>query len=155
MIRLRRHRCLGSAVAALFALCVVAPRRALLFHHHAGGEHRHAHGDGDADWMATFFAELREHHHHHHHPHHGSSDQRLDHRHPVTPDGPALRVAEAGKKGHWHEQQRFQRAVASSIAYAIAAAPVTAAPEPAPLARARVAALDLRARAPPSPALSA
>jgi hypothetical protein len=45
--------------------------------------------------------------------------------------------------------------VAGSVPYAIVAAPITTAPEPAPRVHGRVVALDLRARAPPPLALPA
>jgi hypothetical protein len=146
---------LVPAVAALFALSVAAPRAGFLYHQHPGGEHAHVHGDSDsalAELLEDYWHE-RDHVHEHDHAHPGH------HHDDLTPGQPgsartALTRDDGPATGHWHQQDRFHRAVVAGAPFIAAVAPAGFAPQPAPARHAYLAALDLRARGPPPSPLS-
>src|SRR5262245_10236246 len=112
MIRFRRHLGAYSAcVTALFALALAVPRAALVHHQHRGGDHAHVHADLDDASFDAFFAELHEHHHHHGHDHAHPHPHQAVHQETASPTGPTWRVAGEAGGGHWHQQQRYQRAL--------------------------------------------
>ena len=145
MKRLRRlFLALSPVLAGVFALCVTAPRPELFYHRHAGGEHVHVHADGVAEepWLHEFFSELRDRHRHsHQHDHqHRTGLQAADHGHAA---------------GHWHHPQRYQRGLVASVAAPTLSSPLQPLPPASPPRAARIVAVDVHARGPPLPALSA
>src|SRR5262249_35651122 len=128
MNRLRQQlNRLVPAVAALFALNIAAPGAGVFYHEHDGGALPHVHSDDGV--VAALFAEYAHTHehgeeHHQHHPHDSAPPQRAS----AARADPAAQAAfehdDGPVIGHWHEQQRFQRAVTAqspllSIAIAI------------------------------------
>jgi hypothetical protein len=134
----RLRALLGSAVAVLFAISLALPRAGLLHHEHHGGERPHVHADGDARHAAAHA------HHGHAHLHH---DTRHHHHHHHDED--ALARDDGSRRGHWHEQERFQRGVAPSLLVVESVSPAETVAERAPRLAARIADADLRARGPP------
>jgi len=141
----RRLRPFAPAVAALFALCLAAPRAPLLFHHHAGNAHGHTHGD--AELVAALAAALgrapaprhaRAHHHHHHA---GAADAH----------GPAIARPGDAADGHYHQQPRVQRGVLPTAPFVAISAPLAAPLAATAAAAPRRAATARRSRGPPPP----
>ena len=130
---------------ALLAGPIAAPRAALYFHHHAGGDHFHVHPDGDAH-------DERQHHHH------GVESGHSEHHHhqlaetPVA--GPAFEAPDDDDDGmgHWHSQDVFQRAVAPAIKTVQPVEAIRVIPVGTDRLLAYRPALPVRARGPPSPA---
>lgn len=135
MSRLRRQLApLVPTVAALFALCVVAPRAPLLFHTHAGGAHTHTHGD--AELAAALAAALER------DVAHEPAAPARDHR-------PSLRRDVGAPGGHYHQQPRFQRGVLPTAAFIAVAGPFVAVGADAVAPAPARAVCGARSRAPP------
>ena len=141
---------IAAAVTALFLVTFGVPSAGVYYHTHAGGEHAHVHAD-DESGLAELLAEYRHDHDHEHH------DHGHPHDHPVVnarssraaASDTALEDDDGPVTGHWHQQDRFQRAVSPAIFTAHHVEPVQftpGRPEPAPVDR---PALPVRARGPP------
>lgn len=88
------------AALALFVATVATPRAGLFFHVHADGDHVHVHADGDGQ------------HDHGAEPFHIHHDQHHDHVVAHDDEEPELEAPDHDETGHWHSQNRFQRALA-------------------------------------------
>ena len=149
---------LGPAVAALFTLSIAAPHAGVFYHEHAGGAQAHVHPDDDGV-IAELLGEYSHTHEHgaaHHHPH----DVPPHHHAAAARPSAAAKAASAFEHddgpitGHWHEQQRFHRAIVVGAPLLLTVTSAGAALQPAPIGSNYVAALDLHARAPPHSPLS-
>ena len=106
-----RIRTLTPAVVALFVASTAAPRAALVYHVHAGGEHFHVHAeDIEVAPHAHHDHDAGEPHHHHHHAH---LDRTQLPR--CTANGPVIEAADDDGVGHWHSQDLFQPTVAPAV----------------------------------------
>lgn len=134
MTRLRRLLTpLVPTVAALFALCVLAPRAPFLFHRHDGGEHTHAHGD--TDLLGALAAALI---------------PEAPHRHDAATDTrPGFNRPNTDQAGHYHQQTHFQRGVLPTAAFVAVSTPLLALTVSASAAAPTRAALAARSRGPP------
>jgi hypothetical protein len=139
MTRLRRRLTpLVPTVAALFALCVLAPRAPFLFHRHAGGEHTHAHGD--TDLLDALAAALT---------------PEAPHRHDTPTDTrPGFNRPSNDQAGHYHQQTHFQRGVLPTAAFVAVSTPVQALTVLVSTAAPTRAALAAKSRGPPRSLLS-
>ena len=142
---------LSPAVAALFALTIAVPHAGLYYHEHAGGEHAHVHGDdesGLAELLADYWQEHDHDHTHlgHAHGHLGAAPTHASSAELARDGGPAT--------GHWHQQDRFHRAVVAAAAYITAVVLVGNAEQLAPTRSDPLGTLDLRVRGPPRLPLS-
>jgi hypothetical protein len=142
----RRLRPFAPAVAALFALCLAAPRAPLLFHHHAGDAHGHTHGDAEllaalADALSRAPASRHAQAHHHHHHHAGAADAH----------GPAIARPGHAADGHYHEQPRFHRGILPAVPFVAISAPLAASIGAVTVAAPQRAAAAARSRGPPPP----
>lgn len=134
MTRLRRQLTpLVPAVAALFALCVLAPRAPFLFHRHDGGEHAHAHGE--TDLLGALAAALA---------------PAAPHRHDTPTDTrPAFTRPGVEPAGHYHQQTHFQPGVLPTAAFVAVSTPFLALTAHVGAAAPTRAALAARSRGPP------
>jgi len=139
----------GPVVAALFALATSVPRAAFVYHQHAGAERAHTHADGDPTLTALLEDAWDGHEHRAHHRH---GDRRHGHaaaHTSATSSAPALQSDDGSASGHWHQQQRFQRAVPVVAPQVDTVAPAGAAPAAAPARGWHASAPIRQARAPP------
>lgn len=98
---------LRLAIALLFACSLAAPRAPLLFHHHAGGEHAHVHGDAvAAELLPHGDGEL---------PHHATGGRR---------GRPAVTRAAGTADGHVHQQHRYHAAIVPAAIFVAITAPL-------------------------------
>jgi hypothetical protein len=139
MSHLRRQLTpLVPTVAALFALCILAPRAPLLFHHHDGGEHTHAHGD--TDLLGALAAALT---------------PEAPHRHDAPTDTrPGFTRPGADQAGHYHQQTHFQRGVLPTAAFVAVSTPLLTLASAVSVAAPTRAALAAKSRGPPRSLLS-
>lgn len=137
-------------IAGLFALNLVLPRAALLYHVHSGGERAHAHADD-----VLGIGDLLEDRHHHEHgaggQHHSHAAHQPHARAQTAGSTSAATLAadDGGAGGHWHEQQRYQRALPAPAPLLILSAQVADALQHPPTCSGRAALLAQHARAPP------
>jgi hypothetical protein len=146
---------IAAAATALFLVTVGVPSAGMYYHEHSGGEHVHVHADeqsGLVELLAEYY-HGHDHEHEHHdrvHPHDRPTADGWSHR--AAAPAAELEDDDGPVTGHWHQQDRFQRAVSLAAFTAQHAAPVhvaPAGPQPAPVDR---PALPVRARGPPLPA---
>jgi hypothetical protein len=145
------------AVAVLFALNVAAPSTGFFYHQHAGGDRAHVHADSDsviAELLAEYWHERA------HALGIAHRDAQPAPRHDDLSSGApgsagaALTVDDGSGTGHWHQQDRFHRAVVLAAPFIAAVTAAAFAPLRAPAPVELLAALDLRARGPPLTPLS-
>jgi len=150
MTRMRaRFNRFVPGVVALFALGIAVPRAGLYYHEHPGGTQAHVHADDGSG-----IAELLEEYWHerepgHTHPAHNHDVLTGDDAGQPARSGLAFERDEGPSTGHWHQQDRFHRAIVAAPPFVPSVSAAGLPSQRPPAIATHRAARDLRARGPP------